>query len=466
MDELIIDLTRAKVELDNHSNSLTLFIRDIHLNGIIAKNSFIRIDQNPVDGLSYTWCFSYLDIRGFDVTKILEKRPFNSWDSFADHLEEIALVLRPVNQDSLVNIITEETESDFEIHLRDLHFAFDDSFNSSILKLINISVLGLDFFTKPGWTRHMEVSFKGEITPAEVVRQFYELINDQGIVTMAHPSTAGDIDASLFFHQTDTLITFDLFVPADTHEWHDSIREFLGIISQINLSPFKGRKQLHFPPHLKQAGQFLLSYFSEIITQKYPDDDVNISISQDGSEVVELTITAANGDVLDKVEGTLGLYGEVLVGGKPISALLESRIQQDKLVEKVEQAMLIAKSDQRYIALQEEVIKQNTVVINQQANQLTSQTQQIGELIRQTAQLATFNLTRLQSKDKEVNRLIRKIERLSKTNTDLIDKTDLLEILEQIDKKDKSVIAYLADMTQSATGSVFGRLLYETLQML
>ena len=217
---------------------------------------------------------------------------------------------------------------------------------------------------------------------------------------------------------------------------------------------------IHFPPHLKQAGLSLLSYFSEVVRQKYPDDEVNISIAQDGSDKVELTISAKSGEVLEKVNSTLGKYGRYIVDGEGIEELLPNLLHQKMLEERREQAALIASSDKRFLDLQAEVIKQNTLQLQQYAHLTGSLTQQVGTLIMQVGELTTFNLSTIKSEKKEVNRLIRQIERMSKESINTIDKDLLLQLIGEIEQQDRTVFDHLSDMAKAGTGSAFGKLLY------
>src|SRR5262249_18064385 len=44
-------------------------------------------------------------------------------------------------------------------------------------------------------------------------------------------------------------------------------------------------RAIEFPPEYKQAGIGILSYFSEVLAKKYPNEDIRVSILQAGNKV-------------------------------------------------------------------------------------------------------------------------------------------------------------------------------------
>ena len=84
------------------------------------------------------------------------------------------------------------------------------------------------------------------------------------------------------------------------------------------------KRSLEFPPRYRQACTNILNYFATYLDQKYPEVEVAVEISQQGS-VVRLVVETAEGD-RDIVERTLEEYALVL-GGR----LLPEEVINDRL---------------------------------------------------------------------------------------------------------------------------------------
>ena len=80
----------------------------------------------------------------------------------------------------------------------------------------------------------------------------------------------------------------------------------------IELSKENILRVIEFPPHHRQAGISILSYFSDIVKQKYPNVDVNVRIEQFDNKV-RLVINSPSG-FKEIIEKTLEEYGQVING--------------------------------------------------------------------------------------------------------------------------------------------------------
>ncbi|PRO68980.1 hypothetical protein [Alteromonas gracilis] len=105
-----------------------------------------------------------------------------------------------------------------------------------------------------------------------------------------------------------------------------------------NDSPNVIERVLEFPKEHYQAGIGILSYFGEIIKQKYPDIDVKVRIEQDGS-IVRLIIDTPDG-ARDIIEKTLEDYALVVTNQSPPETLLEDKLQIHALSNKLSLAEL------------------------------------------------------------------------------------------------------------------------------
>jgi len=97
-------------------------------------------------------------------------------------------------------------------------------------------------------------------------------------------------------------------------------------------------RSIEFEPEYYQAGVGILSYFGEVLRQKYPDVNAKVRIEQDGNKVrmrIE-TLTGEN----EVIERELEKYALVIANQLPPSALLENKIHVMQLENKLSMAEL------------------------------------------------------------------------------------------------------------------------------
>ena len=95
---------------------------------------------------------------------------------------------------------------------------------------------------------------------------------------------------------------------------------------------------LEFSKEHYQAGIGILSYFGEIIKQKYPDIDAKVRIEQDG-DIVRMIVDTPDG-TRDIIEQTLNKYALVISRKAEPDSLLEDKLQIHKLTSKLDIAEL------------------------------------------------------------------------------------------------------------------------------
>lgn len=111
--------------------------------------------------------------------------------------------------------------------------------------------------------------------------------------------------------------------------WCAKIDEFVETLPYEELPPGGDRtiiRTIEFPPELYQSGLSILSYFGQIVRQKYPDVPVKVGIEQEGLKV-RLIIQTPGGEQKEMVEKTLHEYGLIVTGNKPIEEFLDDPYQ-------------------------------------------------------------------------------------------------------------------------------------------
>ena len=97
-------------------------------------------------------------------------------------------------------------------------------------------------------------------------------------------------------------------------------------------------KSIEFDEDAYQAGISILSYFSTIVKQKYPNTKIKIKIEQE-ERTVRMIIETPNGEK-ELIEKTLEEYGLVVVGQMQPEELLPVKVDEMQLRHKLEMAKM------------------------------------------------------------------------------------------------------------------------------
>lgn len=188
----------------------------------------------------------------------------------------------------------------------------------------------------------------------------------------------------------------------------DEVFSPIEIIELENQSEPKAfERVMEFTPENYQAGVGILSYFSEILKNKYPDVDAKVMIEQDGY-TVRMIVETENGDQ-EIIEEALNTYTQVVIKKEPPESLLDDKIQISELTMQLtmieaqleHKTQLLKLSDERYkndvIATRDEVAFLRQCLTQQMQLQGSTQVL-IGKQIEKEekltlAQLGSFNNT-------------------------------------------------------------------------
>ena len=206
-------------------------------------------------------------------------------------------------------------------------------------------------------------------------------------------------------------------------------------------------RHIEFPPHLKQAGLSALGYFSEIVSEKFPDQEIKIRIEQSGDNSIALSIYSNDGSLLEKIERTYNDYGLVLSGKMPVESFISNEMSQIKLSNKIDLLQLEIRQQQRFIELQNSTIQ--------------DQTKMLSFLMTNNKQNQALLKDLIKSDNKEIMKLVEKIDRL--IVKDVIDdenQQDLLIYLAEIKKNDPTIFNGISDLAKGALSGALGRYLY------
>jgi hypothetical protein len=128
-------------------------------------------------------------------------------------------------------------------------------------------------------------------------------------------------------------------------------RLYLGISSDNN--DFKIERSIEFPPEYWTAGTSILSYFTHILSVKYPNQNIKVKIEQEGL-LLRMIIDTSEGQ-RELIEQTLNEYGMVIAGKLLPESFLNNPFEVMALENKLETMKLELRQSEKLRALEKEM---------------------------------------------------------------------------------------------------------------
>jgi DNA-binding NarL/FixJ family response regulator len=216
-----------------------------------------------------------------------------------------------------------------------------------------------------------------------------------------------------------------------------------------NNKPFILRS-IEFAPEHHEAGLTILSYFGNIVRQKYAGMKVKISIEQEDL-TVRMIIQTDEGNI-EKIEKTLEEYGLVIKGEMPITEFISDPYQVLELKQQLRIAHLQLENQKELLAVTKNMHEERIFNLEEQVRYFHSH---IGN-----------GLKLLENRDIILDSAISFIENKLEKG---INKDDILEIKEALKKiltRDKSIFDKIVDkinvlIIQGSISGIAGNALYD-----
>lgn len=183
-------------------------------------------------------------------------------------------------------------------------------------------------------------------------------------------------------------------------------------------------RSIEFPPEYKQAGMSILSYFSEILNKKYPNERVTVRIEQEDLNI-KMIIETEDGQK-EKIEKELEQYGLVIAGVLSADQYCDKPLEAMALKQKLEMAAMEVKHTKELMYSERK----------QYENRIGSLEEFVNSFIKKTDMAATT--TNIYSNASSVassnvtDESVRNINIINKTEFSKDDKTLLFELIETI----------------------------------
>lgn len=240
-------------------------------------------------------------------------------------------------------------------------------------------------------------------------------------------------------------------------------------------------RSLEFSPEHYQAGIGILSYFSEILHQKYPNVEAKVKIEQDGLKV-RMTVDTPDGSQ-EIVEEALTNYTLVIAKEIPPESLLEDKLQIHKLKMKLDIAEMEVRNTRDFMMIADSTYKARVGSLEQEIEfmrisikdqmQLTHTAHNLiglhceREKVVSLARIENHKIT-LESLIESNRQNIKLYDALSKLNnmvkTESVDQVEAKEALTLIQRESASTFDKLQGVLEGTMYGVSGNILFQMLQ--
>ena len=208
-----------------------------------------------------------------------------------------------------------------------------------------------------------------------------------------------------------------------------TIKEILDdIINIYNLKLDKFKKKntveniINFSREHLSAGMSILQYFGKILQEKYPNEEVSVSIKQEGLKVTML-IDTSDGKK-EEIEEYLNRYGMVVTNQITPQEFTSSPIQILELETKLAQSQQEIGFQKKLLALQDKTYDETLVSLKDEVKYLRDELSALRISNNDNLQLLLRSLI---SKDKLIKKLTKSIEKRDEKETQKL----LLELKEE-----------------------------------
>lgn len=221
-------------------------------------------------------------------------------------------------------------------------------------------------------------------------------------------------------------------------------------------------REIEFPPEYIHAGITILSNFSSLIRDKYKNEEIKVSIQQEGAKVT--LIIEGEGGVRERIEETLYEYGLVLSGQEPIEILTDDPYKIAELKQQLRIAQIQLENQKELLEIEKrhnlQIENKNTSIESQYKEMIKIISNSLSDKGEENSFLRTLitaaNSTQSETAKSSLNALIGIIENQTQNEN----KKVVVESLQSIRQNDPGAFKQITDFAKSCTSSMVGSALY------
>ena len=220
-------------------------------------------------------------------------------------------------------------------------------------------------------------------------------------------------------------------------------------------------RSIAFEPEHIQAGISILSYFGEVLKQKYSDIDAKIRIERQ-DDLVTLVIESELG-VIEKIERTLDAYGDIVTGSLQVSSLLESSVDIERLEMKLEMSAMEIRHSQKIINLYEKDRCSTDSRIDNLEKQVSTLHKLLGKSLKGSTKIASSSLALSHANTSLMEAHLQNIKELLKKAPSEANSEKLIRNINKIKDEDSSYLGAVRELFVNSAYGIAGNSAYNLL---
>lgn len=220
-------------------------------------------------------------------------------------------------------------------------------------------------------------------------------------------------------------------------------------------------RSIAFEPEHIQAGISILSYFGEVLKQKYTDIEAKIRIERH-DDIVTLIIESDIG-VIEKIEKTLNAYGEVVTGSSNASSILDNDVDIERLEMKLEMSAMEIRHNQKIINMYERDKNKTENRITSLEEQVISLHKLLGKSLKGSNKIAISSLALSHANTSLMESHLQHIKELLNSPPSEASSQEIISTLNKIKDEDSSYLAAVKDLFINSAYGITGNSAYDFL---
>lgn len=271
--------------------------------------------------------------------------------------------------------------------------------NKDLIDNLKIESKDFDILRKDGKTLISMFSFfdfsdwEFGLSPKRFCKELEKAFNSYELYTV-EITDALDIKMAIILEEDETIYTGIEFLKKEYQSFIDNVLVKNQVFKSINFSP----------EHLS-TGTSILQYFSKILQEKYPNENVSVSIKQEGLKV-SMTVETPEGKK-EEIEEYLNKFGMVITNQISPTEFTSNPIQVLELETKLAQAEQEIGFQKKLLALQDKTYDENLVSLKDEVKYLR---EELSVLRVSSDGNIHLLLTSLQLKDKMIKKLTKAVK--------------------------------------------------------
>ena len=233
------------------------------------------------------------------------------------------------------------------------------------------------------------------------------------------------------------------------------------LLTQVDMDAIT--REIEFPPEYRHAGVTILASFSDLVREKYKDENVKISIQQENNKVI-LVIKSGSGELKERIVETLQSYGMVLSGAQPVESLSDDPYKVAEIKQQLRIAQVQLENQKELLEMERshstQLVKANKHVEKNYKNMLKLVSESLSSAEERNLFLKTLLETSLETQSELANDAIKTLIQLAESKPESVPQAEVKKQLNTIQENDPTAFSRIAMFGESSVAGAAGNALY------